>query len=91
MIDVEKIAELARLRLQPDEAERLGDELGAILDYVAQLQELDTKDVQPTAHFEAKGTPLREDEPRPGLSVEDALANAPDKEGRTFRVPRIIE
>jgi aspartyl-tRNA(Asn)/glutamyl-tRNA(Gln) amidotransferase subunit C len=90
-IDVSKIATLARLDLKSDEVERLGDELGTILDYVEQLRELDTKDVAPTAHVEAVGTPLRDDEPRPTLPVEEALANAPDKKGSAFKVPKIIE
>ncbi len=88
---VEKIAVLARLQLKPDEIERLQTQLTGILDYVEQLNELDTKGVEPTAHVEAKGTPLREDEPHECLPFDEFLKNAPDAKGTAFRVPRIIE
>ncbi len=88
---VAKIATLARLKLQPEEAESLGTQLSNILNYVEELKELDTSAVQPTSHVESQGTPLRPDEPRPCLSIEDILRNAPDAKGSAFRVPRIIE
>src|SRR5512137_881130 len=91
--EVRRIAALARLRLSPEEEERLAVELSGILDYVRQLQELDVSGVEPMTHALAagEGTPLRDDEVAPGLPVERALANAPARAGTCFEVPRIIE
>ena len=90
--EVRRIAALARLRLQPEEESRLAGELSAILDYVRQLEELDVTGVEPMTHALAAGeTPFREDEVTPGLTPEEALANAPAREGTCFLVPRIIE
>jgi aspartyl-tRNA(Asn)/glutamyl-tRNA(Gln) amidotransferase subunit C len=88
---VAKIATLARLRLTDEENVALQGQLTDIFTYVEQLGELQTDGVEPTAHFDAQGTPLREDEPRPCLPVEEVLRNAPDSKGTAFRVPRIIE
>jgi aspartyl-tRNA(Asn)/glutamyl-tRNA(Gln) amidotransferase subunit C len=91
--DVRRIAQLARLRLSPEEEERLRGELSAILGYVEQLQALDLSGVEPMTHALAAGDapPLRADEVRPSLDPEEALANAPAREGTWFKVPRIIE
>jgi aspartyl-tRNA(Asn)/glutamyl-tRNA(Gln) amidotransferase subunit C len=90
--EVRRIATLARLRLFPQEEARLAGELSAILDYVRQLEELDVTGVEPMTHALAPGeTPFRDDEVRPGLSPEEALSNAPAREGTCFQVPRIIE
>jgi aspartyl-tRNA(Asn)/glutamyl-tRNA(Gln) amidotransferase subunit C len=90
--EVRRIAALARLRLSPEEESRLAGELSAILDYVRQLEELDVSGVEPMTHALAAGeTPLREDAVLPGLSPEEALANAPARAGTCFQVPRIIE
>jgi aspartyl-tRNA(Asn)/glutamyl-tRNA(Gln) amidotransferase subunit C len=90
--EVRRIAALARLRLSSGEEERLAGELSAILDYVRQLEELDVSGVEPMTHALAAGeTPFREDAVVPGLSPEEALANAPARSGTCFQVPRIIE
>ena len=90
--DVRRIAELGRLELSPEEAERARGELSAILGYVEQLQALDLSGVEPMTHALASGeTPWRQDEVRPGLSPDEALANAPARDGTCFQVPRIIE
>ena len=89
--DVERMAELARLSLGPDEAERLTGELDTILDYVDALAAVDTGGVEPTAHPMSLTTPLREDRAEPGLAPEAAVGNAPDAAGTTFRVPKVIE
>ncbi len=91
--DVRHIAALARLQLTPEEEPRMAAQLSAILDYVRQLEELDVSGVEPMTHALAAGedTPLREDEVLPSLPPEQALANAPAREGTTFKVPRIIE
>ena len=89
--EVLHVARLARLSLPEAEAERLREQLSAILDYVKQLDRLDTAGVTPTSHAVETGTPFREDVAVPFPDKEALLANAPDREGDAFRVPRIIE
>ncbi len=91
--EVRRIAVLARLELSPEEEALFQGQLSAVLDYVAQLNELDVSEVEPMTHALAAGelSPLRVDEVAPGLPPEDALANAPAREGTCFKVPRIIE
>ena len=81
------VAELARLALTDEEVERLGAQLNAILEAVSKVSELDLRDVPPTSHPLDLVNVWREDEPRPSLEHEDALANAPDRDGDFFRVP----
>ncbi len=89
--EVSHVARLARLALSPAEAERLGEQLANILGYIKQLDRLDTRDVVPTSHAVEMGTPFRDDAVRPFGDKEAILANAPDRDGDFFRVPRIIE
>ena len=90
--DVERVAELAQLELTPEEKTLFTRQLADILHYAEQIQSLDTRDVPATAHVRAEADTERADEPRPSLSVEDALANAPDgaPDAGLFRVPRVI-
>jgi aspartyl-tRNA(Asn)/glutamyl-tRNA(Gln) amidotransferase subunit C len=85
--DVLHVARLARLALREDEIERLQVQLNAILDAVGKVSELDLSDVPPTSHPLALVNVFAPDEPQPCLPVEDALANAPEREGDFFRVP----
>jgi aspartyl-tRNA(Asn)/glutamyl-tRNA(Gln) amidotransferase subunit C len=91
--EVRRIAALARLELSAEEERTLGEQLSAILSYVAQLEELDVSAVEPMTHALAAGEapPLRDDDVEPSLAPERALANAPEREGTCFKVPRIIE
>jgi len=88
--EVEHIANLARLDLTDDEKARYREQLSAILDYFAQLRDLDTTAIPPTSSV-APHSVLREDEPRPGLSPEELLRNAPQTEAGQFRVPPVLE
>ena len=88
--DVEHVATLSRLALTDDEIEQLTGELGAILDYAAEVSALDTADVPPTAHPLPLANVFRPDEPRPGLDRDEVLAQAPAAEDGQFRVPRIL-
>ena len=83
------VAKLARLALTEEELERLGEQLGAILDAVSKVSELDLTDVPPTSHPLDLVNVLAEDESAPCLAREDALANAPDPEGGFFGVPPV--
>jgi aspartyl-tRNA(Asn)/glutamyl-tRNA(Gln) amidotransferase subunit C len=85
--EVLHVASLARLALSDDEIDRLGAQLNAILEAVGKVSELDLADVEPTAHPLDLVNVWAEDEPRESLSVEEALANAPDREAGFFRVP----
>jgi aspartyl-tRNA(Asn)/glutamyl-tRNA(Gln) amidotransferase subunit C len=89
--EVEHIAELARLRLSDDEKARYREQLSEILDYAARLQVVDTSKISPTSSVLPARSVLREDKPRPGLNLEDALRNAPKTEKDQFRVPPILE
>ncbi|HVN39874.1 MAG TPA: Asp-tRNA(Asn)/Glu-tRNA(Gln) amidotransferase subunit GatC [Myxococcota bacterium] len=89
--DVERVVALARLALDEDELARMARELDAVLGYVASLSRVDTRDVPPTAHVVPLATPLRNDVPSAPLDPEQALANAPEREGSSFVVPKVIE
>jgi len=89
--EVERIADLARLALAADEAERMTAELAAILGYVEQLGALDTEDVEPTYHALPLRTPLRPDRAEPPLAPARAVANAPEASGFAFVVPKVLD
>jgi aspartyl-tRNA(Asn)/glutamyl-tRNA(Gln) amidotransferase subunit C len=84
------VAELARLALTEEEIERLGGQLNQILEAVGKVSELDLSDVEPTSHPLDLSNVWAEDEPRPSLPVEEALANAPERENNFFRVPPAV-
>ena len=85
--EVLHVARLARLALSDEEIDRLAAQLNAILEAVGKVSELDLADVEPTAHPLDLVNVWAEDEPQESLPVEDALANAPDREADFFRVP----
>ena len=87
--EVLHVARLARLALTEEEVERFRDQLSAILEAVGKVSELDLEGVPPTSHPLDLVNVFAEDEPRPSLSREDALANAPDPEGGFFGVPPV--
>ena len=87
--DVLHVAQLARLEIPEAEIERMREQLGAILDAVGKVSELDLADVEPTSHPLELVNQWAEDEPRPSLSRDEALANAPDASDGSFRVPAV--
>ena len=89
--EVEHVARLARLALSEEEREKMRAQLDAILTYVDKLNQLDTSQAEPTSHVIPMTNIFREDKAGPSLSQEEALANAPDRQGALFRVPRILE
>jgi len=91
MQNVEHVARLSRLALTDQEKERMRRELDGILSYIDKLRALDTAGVPPTSHAVPMTNVMREDEPRPSLSQDEMLANAPERSGEFFRVPKIIE
>ncbi len=88
--EVEEIALLARLHLEPAELERMQAELGGILEHFAVIAQVDTSDVPPMTHAVETASVLRADEPQPSLPASEALAGAPKREGDLFVVPAII-
>jgi aspartyl-tRNA(Asn)/glutamyl-tRNA(Gln) amidotransferase subunit C len=88
--DVEHVAKLACLELTQAETEKYTRQLAAILEYAGQLNELDTTDVEPTAHVLPLKNVLREDQVKSSLPREEVLANAPDPFKGCFRVPKIL-
>ena len=89
--EVEHVARLARLRLSPEELEKMRVQLSNILDYIDILKEVDVAGVPPTAQVTDLLNVLRADEVRPSLPREDVLMNAPDQQDGMFRVKAIFD
>jgi aspartyl-tRNA(Asn)/glutamyl-tRNA(Gln) amidotransferase subunit C len=85
------VAKLARLELTDAERETMTRQLGRIVDYVAQLQQVDTEGVEPLAHALDVSNVFRPDEPAPSLPVDEALANAPKRSGAFYSVPAVLD
>lgn len=89
--DVEKVAKLARLEVTVVEKEAFAKQLSQILTHVEQLNQYDTKGIEPTSTVMGQVNVFREDVMRPSLPSDKALANAPEREADGFSVPKIIE
>lgn len=89
--EVRYIARLARVALDDDEVERLQEQLSAILDHFAVLNEIDTDGVPPTAQTFEMTNVQREDEPEPSANRDDVLANAPRRQDGYFRVRAVLD
>jgi aspartyl-tRNA(Asn)/glutamyl-tRNA(Gln) amidotransferase subunit C len=90
-LKLDHVANLARINLTAEEKERFAAQIGDVLTYIAQLNEVDVSGVEPTAHAFPVVNVWAADIPEPGLSVEDALRNAPEKRDDMFVVPRVVE
>ncbi|MDA1051026.1 MAG: Asp-tRNA(Asn)/Glu-tRNA(Gln) amidotransferase subunit GatC [Planctomycetota bacterium] len=88
--EVAKVSLLARLRFSDEELDTLTTQLGQVVEYVRQLEELDTESVLPMAHVEDNHNIFADDLPRPSLNREDALANAPKRDDECYRVPAVL-
>jgi aspartyl-tRNA(Asn)/glutamyl-tRNA(Gln) amidotransferase subunit C len=89
--EVRKVAKLARLELSEAEVEEFTGQLKAILDYVAKMNELDTEGVEPLAHCLPVSNVFRADYVKESLGTEETLANAPERDGEFFKVPKILD
>ena len=89
--EVEHVAKLARLDFNEEDKKKLSEHLGEILDYIDQLNELDTENVKPTSHVIPVKNVVRPDEVKPSLTRDEALANAPSNVDNLFEVPKIVE
>jgi len=90
-MDIEKVARLARLELTEEEKVTFGNQLEQILNYMEQLNGLDTTGVEPTSHAIPISNVFKEDEVGPSFPQKEVLAIAPDQEDGHFKVPKIIE
>jgi aspartyl-tRNA(Asn)/glutamyl-tRNA(Gln) amidotransferase subunit C len=88
---IQHIAVLSRLKLSEEEKDLFGSQLSSILDYVDQLNELDTRETEPTSHVLSLSNVMRDDILTSSLPREEALKNAPSRSENFFRVPKIIE
>ena len=88
---VQKVAKLSRLELTDPEVEEFTGQLSAILEYVEKMNELDTSNVKPLAHCLPISNVFREDLPKESIGSEKALANAPQRDGNFFKVPKILD
>lgn len=89
--EVLHIAKLAKLKLSEEEVALFQEQLGRILEYFKQIEKLDTEGVAPMKHVLDVHTVLRPDEPRPSVSSEEALKNAPKRRDNYFEVPKVVE
>jgi aspartyl-tRNA(Asn)/glutamyl-tRNA(Gln) amidotransferase subunit C len=87
---VRHVAKLARLALDEQHVQKYARQMESVLEYVAKIQEVDVTGVEPMAHAVPLHNVLREDEARAGLPIEEVLRNAPQTDGRFFKVPKVI-
>jgi len=85
------VAHLARLEFSPEELDVFTDQLSKIVDYVNQLQQINTDGVEPLSHALPIHNVFRPDEVKPSLSANEALANAPDRKGDFYGVPAVLD
>jgi aspartyl-tRNA(Asn)/glutamyl-tRNA(Gln) amidotransferase subunit C len=88
---IQHIAVLSRLNLSEEEKDLFGSQLSSILDYMDQLNELDTRETEPTSHVLSLSNVMRDDILTSSLPGEEALRNAPSRSQNFYRVPKIIE
>ena len=88
--DVEKIANLAKLKFSDEELENFTPQMNEILNYMDKLNELDTENVEPLSHPVEQINVFREDKLKQSIFTEDALKNAPSKDEQFFKVPKVI-
>ena len=89
--DLDRLAELARLALTPEEKARFAAQVGDVIAYISQLKEVDVTGIEPTAHAYPLFNVLGEDIVRPGLPVEAALGNAPEQRDNMIVVPKVVD
>ena len=90
-LNIDHVANLARIELSPEEKIKFAQQLGEVLHHIEQLSKVDVSGVEPTAHAYPVFNVWSEDVPQPGLSVEDALRNAPAQREHMIAVPKVVE
>ena len=89
--EIDKVAELARIRLKPEEKSKLGKDLSSILQYVEKLNGLNVDNVEPTSHVLNLENVFRPDEVKPWERIQEVLEHAPDTQGKFFKVPKVVK
>jgi len=87
---VRRIARLSRIELADRQVEPLCRQMGSIIEYFDKLQQLDTSNVEPLVHAVEKTNVFGSDQPEPSLSPDQAMANAPHRDGNFYKVPKVI-
>ncbi|MGB9643019.1 MAG: Asp-tRNA(Asn)/Glu-tRNA(Gln) amidotransferase subunit GatC [Candidatus Ratteibacteria bacterium] len=87
---VDYLSKLARIKIEESEMEKIIIDLKSILDYISQLNQLDTENIEPAKHVLPFTNVCRKDTSRPSLPVDRVMKNAPEKTGNLFKVPKII-
>ena len=90
-IDVNYVADLARLELTKDECDRFSEQLNEVINFVKQLEKLETDSIEPMAHTAPVYDVMRDDVQRPGFGTDTALLNAPMTSNNQFKVTRVVE
>ncbi len=90
-IDVDYVADLARLELTKDECDRFSEQLNEVINFVKQLEKLETDSIEPMAHASPVYDVMRDDVQRPGFGTDTALLNAPMTSNNQFKVTRVVE
>ena len=90
-IDVDYVADLARLELTKDECDRFSEQLNEVINFVKQLEKLETDSIEPMAHASPVYDVMRDDVSRPGFGTDTALLNAPMTSNNQFKVTRVVE
>ena len=90
-IDVRYVANLARIHLSEDEIERFGTQLEGVMEHIAKLSEVNVEGIEATSHATSVSNRVRQDEPKPGISSEAFLQNAPDQGSGQLRVPKVVD
>jgi aspartyl-tRNA(Asn)/glutamyl-tRNA(Gln) amidotransferase subunit C len=88
---LDHLATLSRLEFEKTEREQIRRDLSEMLSFVDKLKEVDTEGVEPLIFMNERTNVMRQDEIKPGLSPDEALANAPDRQGNFFRVPKVLK
>jgi aspartyl-tRNA(Asn)/glutamyl-tRNA(Gln) amidotransferase subunit C len=89
--EIKKLAALSKLSIADDEMDKYSQQLSDILDYVSQLEKVDTTDVEPLLNVLDQINDSKPDEPQPSITQKMALKNAPEKKGEFFQVPKVIK
>ena len=90
-LDIDHVAKLARLALTPEEKAKFSQQLGDVLHHIEQLAKVDVTGIEPTAHASPVFNVCQADVAQPGLSVADALRNAPSQRDNMIAVPKVVE
>ena len=88
---ISKLARLSKLKFNEDEMKLISNDLSKMLDFINQLQDLDTEGIDPLIHMNEEINNWREDKVQGMISQEEALSNSPDKDGTYFKLPKVLD